>query len=199
MRKRKAVFLLLAVALLVVLFVSQRAGRRVEHARAIGRSKISFYGQDAADDNGLGLSGVNLLAFKPTSLKWQGNPVYPVAVAEKDWPQYAYKVIRISGKGLRTIYGVVLDACEQGNANCDKNVRQFGFLIDVHRAGFGAIGKRDGLFAGSFETVGSLSAADIPDGLWDTSISRGSDYLQCRLASGRLGWVAFKDRRNKCR
>jgi hypothetical protein len=171
----------------------------VERARAPGRSTISFYGQDAADDNGIGLAGVTLAGFGSTPVMWKGTRVYPVAVAEKDWAQYAYKVLRISGKGVRTIYGVVVDACKRGNANCDKNVRTFNFLIDVHRTGFGAIGRSDGLVNGSFEVVGSLSAAAIPATIWQPRVRSGSSYLQCRTSNGKLDWVAFRDRNTKCR
>lgn len=193
--QRPAVLLIALMAGTCLLITRQYA----EHAKMPGKTTISFYGQNAQDDNGVGISGVNLLAFKPTSLKWQGTPVYPVAVAEKDWPRYAYKVLRIRGNGVRTIYGVVLDACAKKDAVCTTNSRKFGFLVDVHRAGYKAIGRSDGLVDGTFEEVGSISAADIPDALWSSSVRRGSNYLQCRGSNGKLAWVPLKNRTTTCR
>ncbi len=199
--RRRSHWLLVALILVAVAWIV--LARRREHARAPGKTTISFYGQDARDDNGRGFSGVNLLAFNSSSLKWNGKPVFPVAVLQKDWPTYAYKVLRIAGAGthakkIRPIYGVVLDVCASKDAICRKNSKKHGFLVDVHRAGFGAIGERTGLFDGEFEVVGSLSAADIPDRLWHPDVVRGKDYMQCRRSGGSLGWVPLKNRRGMC-
>ena len=92
----------------------------------------------------------------------------------------------------------VVDVCASKDAICRKNSRKHGFLVDVHRAGFGAIGQRTGLFDGEFEVVGSLSAADIPDRLWHPDVVRGKDYMQCRRSGGSLGWVPLRNRRGMC-
>lgn len=190
MRRRLVLFLVVLLGA-ALLFLARRSPGRIERARAPGRTTISFYGQDTQDDNGVGYAGVVLAAFGSTPLRWKGKRVYPVAVAQKDWTQYAYKVLRIRGKGLREIHGVVVDLCERGNANCDRNVRKFNFLIDVHRTGFGAIGKGDGLVDGTFDVVGTLSAADFPTSYWQPEVRRGSGSLQCRVES-KLEWVPLR-------
>jgi hypothetical protein len=166
--------------------------RRQESASAGTPTNVSFYGQNEKDDNGIGFSGVVLKSFGTTPLRWRGSRVYPVAVAEKDWEKYAYKVLRISGAGLKPILGIVVDLCAAKNSNCKKNVKDYNFLVDVHKTGYAAIGKSDDVFKGSFEVVGSISAAKLPKSYWQPGVRSGSMSLHCRTTQG-MDWVALKD------
>lgn len=181
-----------ALGALAVCCLLQHRRQRQESAKAPGRTTISFYGQDAQDDNGVGYAGVTLKAFGTTPLRWRGSRVYPIAVAQKDWKRYAYKVLRISGPGLRPILGVVVDLCAANNSNCKNNVQTYNFLVDVHKTAFGAIGMSDGLVQGSFEVVGSMSAASFPPSYWQPTVRSGSESLQCRTGGSKLEWVSLR-------
>ena len=143
---------------------------------AAGETVISFYGQSKGDDNGEGVTGVNL--FKMDGLTFNGKPVYPVAVHNDNAAQFLYKVLEITGQGIKPIQGIVVDLCDRNDSSCsNKNKLGKNFLIDIHRLGFKAAGKDDGLVAGKYKVIGEIKPNDLPQKVWNKG---ANTYVMCR-------------------
>ena len=152
-------------------FINQIDYIKMRLRKQQGVATISFYGKDAIDDNGIGFSGIDLVKMR--GLTFNGKPVYPVAVHHDDAPDFMYKVLQIRGKGLRTIQGVVVDICNRKDASCNNRDffgRQYAyannFLIDIHKTGWAAIGKRDGLYLGQYKVIGEMRPRLMPRDVW---------------------------------
>ena len=160
-----------------------------------GRTNITFYGQTRGDDGGIGYSGVDLNAYGRVAVMWSGRRVYPVAVPTSKWRALAFKIIKVQGAGIRTIYGHVVDQCADGS--CSKNARARGYnmVVDIHRTGFKAAGKSDGVIPGSFRVVGSLSPKIIPRSLFTPKVRDGSASFQCRTGNNKsFQWIKLSQR-----
>lgn len=163
---------------------------------ASGETVISYYGQNAADDNGFGASGVDL--FKMKGLQFNGKPVYPVAVHHDDAPKFLYKVLHITGKGIKPIQGVVLDFCNRKDSSCT-NKNKFGknFLIDIHKLGFTAAGQNDGLTTGTYQVIGEIRPSHLPKSSWPSKITSGGDSILCSCIGTcedkQQKWTLLKD------
>lgn len=140
------------------------------------QTNISFYGQNAADDNGEGFVGVKLFELGKSGLKFKGRNVYPVAVHHDHASKYLYHVLEVTSDKLKPGFlGYVVDICDRADSAC-KNVKKndLNFLVDIHKTGFAAAGMSDGLHIGKFRDVGVLPAKDIPKNSWI------NDYVMCK-------------------
>lgn len=136
------------------------------------KTNITFYGDKpgqskGADDNGIGLSGINLDAHAKVGLSINGKPVYAGAVHQFDGPRYMYKVLEVTGD-VNPMYIHVVDICDAKDGVCGKNVKANGnnFLIDIYRTGWAAAGKSDGILQGQFRVVGDIPYTQIPKSAW---------------------------------
>lgn len=104
----------------------------------------TYFGQNKADDNGIGAGGVNLFKF-PYRLrinnKFGTRLIYPVAVPTKDVRYYKYKILQIQN-GSKTVFAQVVDECASGDcaSNTKKAQSRGAKLIDIHKTMFSAIG-----------------------------------------------------------
>lgn len=142
------------------------------------KTLITFYGQNKADDNGAGLSGVDLFRYGDAGVTFNGQPVYPGAVHAKHGNIYMYKVLQVSAPGLNTVLIHVVDVCDAADGACN-NVKKVGFLVDVHKTGFQAIGAGDGEYVGSFKVVGEIRPSQLPESVWPDKVTNGGDYIMC--------------------
>jgi hypothetical protein len=152
------------------------------------KTNITYYGQDAADDNGKGVIGVDLFKIGssgnncsltnqsackgPPVLKFNGKPVYPIAVHHDDAEKYLYKIMEIKGGSKVTpgFLGVVVDICNRVHSSCSNvNANGLKFLVDIHKTGFVASGNNNNgqdMFPGETRVVGSITPKDIPKDAW---------------------------------
>jgi hypothetical protein len=159
------------------------------------KTNISYYGQDANDDNGKGMIGVDLFRLGssgnncsrdntsacvgPTKLKFNGKPVYPIAVHHDHAEKYLYKIMEVKGSKIKPGFlGVVADICNRVDSSCS-NVRKnnLSFLVDIHKTGFAASGNTNNgqdFSTGETRVVGSISPKDIPKDAW---IGQGAWFL----------------------
>jgi hypothetical protein len=194
MKKGAVLFLLAMVILTFCTWTSST--EQFERGTKKTNTNISFYGQNKKDDNGKGQTGVNLFKYPVT---WNGKKIYPIAVPPHAFSKYAYKVMRITGTGMNPFYGHVVDKC--GSGDCSKNIKANGynFVVDLHKTGFVAAGKSDGVYKGTFEVVGAHEASRLPKGanMWK------SQYIYCHSKAGekkgQLVWVKNTDVAKKCK
>jgi hypothetical protein len=137
------------------------------------KTNITFYGDKpgqskGADDNGVGLSGINLDAHATVGLTLNGKPVYAGAVHQFDGPKYMYKVLELTGD-VNPLYIHVVDICDNKDKVCGQNVKANGnnFLVDIYRTGWAAAGKNDGVLKGQFRVVGDIAYTKIPKKAWN--------------------------------
>lgn len=136
------------------------------------KTNITFYGQSSADDNGQGMSGVDLFKHGTAGIKHENRPVYPGAVHQKDFAKLAYKVVEVRGNGLNTVLLHIVDMCDEKDDSCRANVKKNGlnFLVDVHATAFRAIGgKNDGVLTGTYRVVGEIRPSKLPASVWASS------------------------------
>ena len=145
-----------------------------------GKCNISYFGQNKADDNGEGFSGVDL--FKYQGVAFQGQPVFPCAVHQKHFAAYAYKILRLSSPSFkRSVYLHVLDACDYSDASCSNvSIGGLDFLVDVHFPAAKYVGvKGDDLTTGTYEVVGEIPPYNISADAWIPGVKSGSDSIMC--------------------
>lgn len=137
-----------------------------------GKTAITFYGDKptqsrGADDNGIGVTGVNLDAHAKVGLKFNGKPVYAGAVHQYAGPKYLYKVLEMGGD-VNPMYIHVVDICDAKDSVCNKNVKAHGnnFLVDIYRTGWATAGKSDGVLQGTYKVVGEIPYTKIPKAAW---------------------------------
>jgi hypothetical protein len=151
---------------------------------------ITFYGQSAHDDNGVGISGVDL--FKHKNIRFDGKPVFPGAVFQGDGAEYLYSVLEVycdAFKKNKTILIHVVDVCGYDAKVCHTNVAKHGnFLVDIHKNGFEYVGNDDGLLKGKFKKIGKIKASDLPKSVWKDQ----KDYILCSCSGdckkGNMDW-----------
>jgi hypothetical protein len=155
-----------------------------------GKTNITFYGGTAADDNRLGLTGMDLDAHGKAGLKLNGKPVYAGAVHQFAGPKYLYKVLEVQGGGVKPLYIHVVDICDEKDSVCNKNVKAHGnkFLVDIFQTGFKAAGKDDGLLSGTFKVVGEIPASKIPKNVWKEDYILSKCTGKCADGKDRV-WV----------
>lgn len=131
---------------------------------------LTFFGQSRADDNGIGITGVDLFRYGNSGIRYRGERVYPCAVFQGDASRYLYKVLEVTSSEFRkskTVYLHVVDACNSGQQICRTNVRRHGgFLIDIHETATEEVGVDDGLLKGSFRVVGEIGPNELPKKVW---------------------------------
>lgn len=149
---------------------------------AYTNTNITGYGQSAKDDNGEGLSGVDLFAYGRAGVTFQGKPVYPIAVHQTAAGSMMYKVLEVvgdSGSGMKPFYGHVVDMCAIAHG-CDNHLKNgYSFLVDVHKTGFEASGFKDGIIKGKYRVVGELRPQQLPSSVWISGVTSGKTPIMC--------------------
>lgn len=145
------------------------------------RTNITYYGQNAADDNGKGFTGVDLFKLGRSGLRYNGTPVYPVAVHHDYAHDWLYAVVEVTGPKIASgFHGYVVDICNRADDSC-ANVRKNGlnFLIDIHKTGFepsGNYNNGNDFTTGKVRRVGTIPLTSLPDHLFP----QGSNtYVMC--------------------
>ena len=157
---------------------------------------VTFYGQTPGDDNGVGITGVDLFKHGKAGIRFNGEVVYPAAVYQGDAAQYLYKVLEVTStdfKRSKRVYLHIVDACNSGQHICRKNVSRYGrFLVDVHETATGVLGVDDGLLKGSFRVVGAIQASELPVKVWRNDVVLCGCRKHCR-GDGEMTWRALSD------
>jgi len=157
------------------------------------KTGITFYGQSKADDNGVGFAGVDLFKHGTVGLKFDGKPLFPVAVFQADAAPLLWKVIEIESDAFtksKTVYGHVVDVCNSGQDVCKRNTAKHGFLVDIHKTAFDYVGADDGLHAGQYRVVGELKPSELPASVF---LKDGTVACSC-TGSCKGGSVKWKKR-----
>lgn len=178
------VLLLATVALAVLLWwMNRRPATKPATAESSGSSGssestggdwkktgVTFYGQSKADDNGVGFAGVDLFKHGEAGLKFNGKPLFPVAVFQGDAAEVGlWSVLEIRSDGFTkqpSVYGHVVDVCNSGQDVCKTNTAKHGFLVDIHKTAFEYVGADDGLLVGEYRRVGALKPRAIDAQIW---------------------------------
>ena len=160
---------------------------------------ITFFGQTHRDDNGLGLTGVDLFKHGRANIRYKGEPVYPAAVFQGDAAKYLYAVLEVTSADFRRspkkVFLHVVDACNSSQRICRTNVRRFGdFLVDIHDTATGRTGVDDGLLKGSFRVVGEIAPNDLPEKVW----KGGWKLCSCRGSCKKSSEQAWKPTGERC-
>ena len=160
---------------------------------------ITFFGQTPRDDNGLGLTGVDLFKHGRANIRYKGEPVYPAAVFQGDAAKYLYAVLEVTSADFRRspkkVFLHVVDACNSSQRICRTNVRRFGdFLVDIHDTATGRTGVDDGLLKGSFRVVGEIAPNDLPEKVW----KGGWKLCSCRGSCKKSSEQAWKPTGERC-
>ena len=153
-----------------------------------GKTNISFFGQDAADDNGVGFVGVSLANHGNAGIKFQNRPVYPAAVFMGNGAAFLYKVLEVKGANIKPILVHIVDLCDSSQAVCKKNsgLNGLNFLVDIHKTGFAASGntKGDGLTTGEYKVVGEIRPRQMPKSVWMPKVAANKDSIVCSCKGG---------------
>lgn len=148
------------------------------------KTNISFYGQSKGDDNGKGFIGVDLFKVGAAGLKFNNQPVYPIAVHHDFAHSHLFKVMEVKGTRVKPLLGYVVDICNRKDGQC-KNVKKNGlnFLVDIHKTGFAAAGNTNNgndFTTGEARVVGSIPPWDIPESAW---LEGAKTYAMCSCTS----------------
>lgn len=160
---------------------SQRRALANEREKEKGEANLTFY------DDARGGTGIKFAAYP---LEWHEKDVYPVAVHQKNFKNFAYKVIRIDMDNGRSLYGHVTDMCDRDEGSCNnafKNGKDF--LIDLHKTGWKAAGKHDGILAANYSVVGSIFPNDMPLSSLDSYV-----FCECKDSVCDLESALWKPR-----
>lgn len=159
------------------LLISTLLASRGVSTHADDDANMSFFDDDVA------ATGVRFDAY-PLAWNGTGNVVYPIAVHHDDFERLAYKVLRITVRATgREFYGHVVDLCDRGDSSCRVNARKhgFGFLIDVHKKGWKAVGASDGVLKCKYKIAGNFGIGDIPSKAQDDVVLCECDDTRCDL------------------
>lgn len=189
----------------------EKRKKMVRFGSRIGRSKnrdrsdaietnITYFGQDANDDNGVGFAGVNLFRLGNGNMTFNGKRVYPVAVHHDDAAKWMYAVVELSGPKIKPGFlGYVVDICNRDDSDCkNKHSNGLNFLVDIHKTGFVASGNTNNgndKTTGNVRRVGYISPKSIPDAY----LAEGANtYIMCgctgKCGDGEQRWNI----RSKC-
>ena len=160
------------------------------------KTGITFYGQSKADDNGIGFAGVDLFKHGTAGLKFDGKPLFPVAVFQADAAPLLWKVIEIESDSFTnnmTVYGHVVDVCNSGQDVCKRNTSKHGFLVDIHKTAFEYVGADDGLHAGQYRLAGELKPSDLPG-----SVFLKDETVACSCTGSCSGGSVKWKKRSTC-
>jgi hypothetical protein len=75
---------------------------------------VTFYGQTPSDDNGVGITGVDLFKYGKAGIRFKGEVVYPAAVFQGHAATFLYKVLEVTSadfKGTGRVFVHVVDVC----------------------------------------------------------------------------------------
>jgi len=157
---------------------------------------VTFYGQTPSDDNGVGITGIDLFKYGKAGIRFKGEVVYPAAVFQGHAAKYLYKVLEVTStdfKRSKRVFVHVIDACNSGQQICRKNVSRYGgFLVDVHETATGVIGVDDGLLKGSFRVVGAIQPSELPKKVWRNEYVLCGCRGSCR-GDGEMVWRRLAD------
>jgi hypothetical protein len=156
---------------------------------------ITFYGQSAQDDNGLGYTGVDLFKHGRGNITFNGKPVFPAAVFQSDAAPYLYKVIEVTSPEFtnhETVYLHVVDVCNAGQDVCKTNTKKHGFLVDIHATGFSYVGNSDGILEGKVRIVGHIGPNELPPSVWN------GEYIICSCTGTCAGDNVTWKKRGTC-
>jgi len=172
---------------------------KVTSSSAWRTTGITFFGQTPRDDNGLGLTGIDLFTHGRADIRYKGEPVYPAAVFQGDAAKYLYAVLEVTSADFRRspkkVLLHVVDACNSSQRICRTNVRRFGdFLVDIHDTATGRTGVDDGLIKGSFRVVGEIAPNDLPEKVW----KGGWKLCSCRGSCKKNSEQAWKPTGERC-
>lgn len=155
-----------------------------------GKANISTFG-GVGDDNDEGFIGVNLKNWK--GVNFRGKPVIPVAVHMDHGASFIYKVLEIHADTLPMFYGFVVDLCDVKASSCkNKDRNGIGFLIDIHKSGWPALGLSESqgknyLKTGTYTVIGEIKSTQIPKNLWMPKVQSGKDSMVCSCAGSCTG------------
>lgn len=150
-------------------------------AGSSGKTNITFYGQSKADDNGVGFAGIDLFKHGQAGIKFRNTPVYPAAVHQNYFADFGYKVLYVTGRGIKPVHVHIVDVCDAGQSVCNTNVSKNGlnFMVDIHATGFKAAGKSDGIETGTYKIVGEIRPSQLPKSVWIPAVQAGKDSMLC--------------------
>lgn len=203
-------FLVLAIAAYFLVFKKKKGGGKKKHTKPSSDSppsapspptgsvnvtgaaingewintNISYYGQSKGDDNGEGFIGVDLFKLGQAGLKFNGQPVYPIAVHHDFAHSHLFKVMEVKGNRVKPFLGYVADICDRKDSSCS-NVKKNGlnFLVDIHKTGFEASGNTNNgndFTTGQARVVGAISPVDLPTSVW---LQGENTYAMCHCTS----------------
>ena len=156
---------------------------------------VTFYGQTPSDDNGVGITGVDLFKYGKAGIRFKGEVVYPAAVFQGHAATFLYKVLEVTSadfKGTGRVFVHVVDVCNSSQDICRKNVSRYGqFLVDVHETATGLLGVDDGLLKGSFRVVGEIEPSELPKKVWRNEYVLCGCRGSCRR-DGEMVWRPLK-------
>jgi len=146
------------------------------------QTNITFYGQSKGDDNGEGFIGVDLFKLGELGLKFNGRPVYPIAVHHDYAHSHLFKVMEVKGNRIKPILGYVVDICDRKDSSCKNAFKNnLKFLVDIHKTGFTAAGTAgNDITTGEARVIGSISPATLPTSVW---IDGEKTYAMCSCTS----------------
>jgi len=156
---------------------------------------ITFFGQSTQDDNGLGYTGVDLFKHGRANLTFNGKPVFPAAVFQRDAAPYLYKVIEVTSPEFTnntSVYLHVVDVCNAGQDVCKTNAKKHGFLVDIHATGFSYVGNSDGILKGKVRIVGDIGPNELPASVWN------GEYIICACTGVCSGDDVTWKKRGSC-
>lgn len=159
---------------------------------------ITFYGQggrgSTKDDNGVGIAGVSL--FDYTGSTFNGKPLFPGAVHQKDGAKYLFKVLEVYCDKFKSpgnvVYLHIVDVCGHSADVCNTNVKKYGnFLVDVHYNAFDHVGLDDGLLKGGFKVVGEIRPPKCRNllGHQTSRAARTTCYAHARTTVAKIVWT----------
>jgi hypothetical protein len=164
------------------------AGDAVSTPGGYKNTTITFFGQGGpggSDDNGKGITGISLYDY--TGQTFNGKPLFPGAVHQKDGAAYLYKVIEVYCNKFKspgnTVYLHVVDVCGKGDEDCINNIKKHNFLVDVHYNAFDYVGLDDGKFDGGFKVIGTIRPGKIPKNAWIQKVQDEKDSVLCSCSN----------------
>ena len=164
---------------------SAAAGPNVTSPVASGewvQTNITFYGQSKGDDNGEGFIGVDLFKLGELGLKFNGRPVYPIAVHHDYAHSHLFKVMEVRGNRIKPILGYVVDICDRKDSSCKNAFKNnLKFLVDIHKTGFAAAGSNgNDMTTGEARVIGSINPSTLDVSVW---IDGEKTYAMCSCTS----------------
>lgn len=175
---------------------SSSGGTAIQNGES-GKTNITGFGQSKGDDNGIGVSGVDLFAHGNAGITFMGRRVYPIAVHQYFASKMLYKVLEVSGTGLKPVLGHVVDYCDAKDGSCNNYKKNNNsFLVDLHKTAFAESGFKDGIVTGEYKVVGEIKPSELPKTVWMKKIQAGKDSILCsctgKCSGKELKWTKLE-------